>query len=120
MNTDPINSCTKLIIAVLQGDDCTETIHELNGNGFFVTVLSSTGGFLKKKSSTIMIGVDEPQVAEVLALLKQHAGKRKQTVYVDTSSFHGMQSPMIPLAPVQAEMGGAAAFILNMERIEKF
>lgn len=45
-------NCDKLIIAVLQGDDYMETIDELNSHGFYVTILNSSGGFLKKKSVT--------------------------------------------------------------------
>ena len=39
---------SKLILSVLQGDDYDNTVSELNKAGFFVTMLSSTGGFLKK------------------------------------------------------------------------
>ena len=49
----------KLVLAVLQGSDSDNTIRNLNEHGFMVTVLSSTGGFLKKKSTTVMIGVEE-------------------------------------------------------------
>ena len=48
---------SKLVLAVLQGSDSDNTIRNLNERGFMVTVLSSTGGFLKKKSTTVMIGV---------------------------------------------------------------
>ena len=41
---------SKLVLAVLQGSDSDNTIRNLNERGFMVTVLSSTGGFLKKKS----------------------------------------------------------------------
>ena len=41
----------KLLLAVIQGDDYTETVDDLNRGGFFATVLSSTGGFLKTKPS---------------------------------------------------------------------
>ena len=40
----------KMILAVLQGDDYELTVKALNKDGFFATVLSSTGGFLKKRS----------------------------------------------------------------------
>ena len=46
---------SKLVLAVLQGSDSDNTIRNLNERGFMVTVLSSTGGFLKKKSTTVMI-----------------------------------------------------------------
>ena len=39
------NMHNKLILAVVQEDDYDATVSELNQNGFFVTMLSSTGGF---------------------------------------------------------------------------
>ena len=55
---------SKLVLAVLQGSDSDNTIRNLNERGFMVTVLSSTGGFLKKKSTTVMIGVEEDRLEE--------------------------------------------------------
>ena len=51
------NTHSKLIMAVVQEDDYDATVSQLNKNGFFVTMLSSTGGFWKKKNITIMLGV---------------------------------------------------------------
>ena len=48
----------KLILAVLQGDDYHEVVYQLNQNGYYATLLHSSGGFLKKRSMTIMIGVE--------------------------------------------------------------
>ena len=42
------NTHSKLIMAVVQEDDYDATVSQLNKNGFFVTMLSSTGGFWKK------------------------------------------------------------------------
>lgn len=50
---------SKLVLAVLQGSDSDNTIRNLNERGFMVTVLSSTGGFLKKKSTTVMIDLQQ-------------------------------------------------------------
>ena len=69
----------KMLLAVIQGDDYPETVDDLNRNGFFATVLSSTGGFLKKRSVTLMIGVEEHRVPAVLDVLKQCAGRRTWT-----------------------------------------
>ena len=52
----------KLILAVLQGDDYADTVSELTHNGFFVTLLNTTGGFLRKKSTTVMIGVSNERL----------------------------------------------------------
>ena len=44
----------KMIMAILHKNDELETIEELNIAGYMVTKLATTGGFLKKKSTTIM------------------------------------------------------------------
>ena len=40
----------KMIIAVIGSEDAEDLVYELNQNSFFVTKLSTVGGFLKKKS----------------------------------------------------------------------
>ena len=64
---------SKLVLAVLQGSDSDNTIRNLNERGFMVTVLSSTGGFLKKKSTTVMIGVEEDRLEEALDVLQKYS-----------------------------------------------
>ena len=49
----------KLIVAVLRKEDEADTIAELNKKGFFVTELATTGGFLKEKNTTLLIGTDD-------------------------------------------------------------
>ena len=39
----------ELIVAVLQCEYYSEAIEELNGKGFYVTILNSTGGFFRKE-----------------------------------------------------------------------
>ncbi len=72
---------SKLILAVLQGEDYGDVVRQLNENGIFVTILHSTGGFLRKRSVTIMIGVEEAKLEQVLDLLKETAGRRTVTLY---------------------------------------
>ena len=48
----------KMIIAIISSEDADDLVYELNQNSFFVTKLSTIGGFLKKKSTTLMLGVD--------------------------------------------------------------
>ena len=112
---DKDTSRKKLIIAVLQGDDYADTVDELNRSGFFATVLSSTGGFLKKKSVTVMIGVEEEKMQRVLDILKQCAGRRQQMTYSDLSMSAGGPNPSIPMMPVHLSVGGVVAFILNLD-----
>ena len=111
----------KLILAVLQGDDYADTVDELNRGGFFATVLSSTGGFLKKKSMTLMIGVEEARLQGALDILKQCAGRRQQMTYSDLSMSAGgpivePDAANIIISPICAHMMGSRSFVLNPGR----
>lgn len=110
----------KLIIAVLQADDYEGTISSLNKAGFFVTVLSSIGGFLRKRSMTIMVGVEENCVEEVLRILQERAGKRTEIMYqnVGLGHEHGVFSE--PVASMTKVLGGTTVFVLSIEAFHKF
>ncbi len=65
----------KLILVVVRDIDTEPVLNTLLPKGFRVTRLASTGGFLRRGSTTLMIGVDEGQEAEVIDLLKSAVGK---------------------------------------------
>ncbi len=110
----------KMLLAVIQGDDYPDTVDDLNRNGFFATVLSSTGGFLKKRSVTLMIGVEAHRVQAVLDVLRQCAGRRQQMTYSNLSISAGSPNPSIPMMPVQINAGGVVVFIMDLDDIQKF
>lgn len=110
----------KMLLAVIQGDDYPDTVDDLNRSGFFATVLSSTGGFLKKRNVTLMIGVEAHQVQAVLDILKQCAGRRQQMTYSNLSISAGSPNPSVPMMPVQVNAGGVVVFIMDLDEIQKF
>ena len=52
----------KMIFAMLHSEDVDETVEELNKEKYWVTKLSTTGGFLKNKNVTLVIGTEDEQV----------------------------------------------------------
>lgn len=110
----------KLILAVLTGDDYEDTIHDLTQNGFFVTVLNSSGGFFRKKNVTIMIGTDESKCPEVLEILKADAGIREKTTYQNVTAMGYEQMSLVPPIPIKTTGGGTTVFIMDLCSIEKF
>ena len=98
----------KLVQAVLQRSDSDKPIRHLHEHELMVTVLSSTGGFLKKKSTTVMIGVEEEKLEEAMEILQKFAGHRKETVYQPVTMPHGEMSS-VPPVPMEVMAGGAAA-----------
>lgn len=112
--------CNKMVLAVLQGDDYEDLVAELNKNGFYVTLLNTMGGFLRKKSVTIMIGLPEERLPAALEILKQQAGRRTETVYENVLMPQDTISSVPPMVPVQVSCGGATVFVLNMDHMEHY
>ena len=49
----------KLIFAIIRYDNEDEVVNALTQKRFSITKLSSTGGFLRKGNTTLMIGTEE-------------------------------------------------------------
>ena len=114
----------KMILAIVRGEDHYDTVYALNEKGFYVTVLSTSGGFLRQKNITLMICTDESRVEAALAILKRVAGKRTQTVYHSPCAYseHGMFSTaaMVPPVATAQNAGGVTAIVMDVQRMDKF
>lgn len=61
----------KLIVLIVRDNDAEPTIEGLTQAGHRVTRIASTGGFLRSGQATLLIGVEDQQVEEALALLRR-------------------------------------------------
>ena len=104
-------SCNKMILAVISGDDYSNTVQHLNNEGIYATILSSTG----KKSITLMIGVEAEKLETALAVIKAHAGERVQTTIVANTSEAGLSA-----YPIKVHTGGSVVFVMDIEKCIKF
>jgi len=60
----------KLIIAVVQNQDADDVVDSLVQAEYRATRFASTGGFLRRGNTTIMIGVQDNQVDHVIEVLQ--------------------------------------------------
>ncbi len=62
---------SKLILAVIFNADAVEPLSQaLLENDYSVTKISSTGGFLRRQNTTLMIGVEEDRLAGAMAVIR--------------------------------------------------
>ncbi len=106
----------KMILGILNNDDAPVVIQHLNKAGFFVTRLSTSGGFLRAGNVTILVGVNEDAVQKVIDIIHQYSRSRKQLMPTTTEAGVGF----FPTMPVEVQVGGATIFVLNVENFEKF
>lgn len=104
-----------VMIAVLQGQDAPMAIEALTDEGFGVTRLPSVGGFLGRKSASLMIGINEKDEERVLELLNQTSRKRVAFIAVPMEN-----SPLPMPAPTPVTIGGANIFSLEVDHYEEF
>ena len=68
----------KLIIAIVQDEDSSRLVNQLMKNGFGVTKLATTGGFLRAGNTTLLIGVDDDKLHAAMELIEHVCKSRKQ------------------------------------------
>ncbi|MDP2857623.1 MAG: cyclic-di-AMP receptor [Bacillota bacterium] len=107
----------KLIIAVVQDKDSMRLVEGLVDKGYRSTKLASTGGFLREGNTTLLIGVEQQQVDEVVSIIKKTCRSREQLV-TPISPVGGPTDLYVPY-PVEVVVGGATVFVLDVERFEK-
>lgn len=110
----------KIIYAIVSSDDGNRVTDVLNRNGYSVTRLATTGGFLKKGNATLMIGTDEERVDEAIGLIHDTCGKRQKITCDMPAPNIGSISTGYMMMPVTVELGGATVFVTDVERFEKF
>ena len=62
----------KLVLAIIHDEDAGRLTTALNKEGFQVTKLASTGGFLRVGNTTMLIGVEEDRLDEALKMERQN------------------------------------------------
>ena len=113
-----MKACDKMILAIIQDDSYHDVISELNESGFYATILHSSGGFLKKQSVTIMIGLNHEDLEKALKILKSHG---KRTVMQQQVLFTGgTPQPLAATVPIPVRCGGVVLFVLDVDRYERY
>lgn len=107
----------KLIFAIISVDDSHLVIKSLVTKKISVTKLSTSGGFLRKKNVTLMIGVDDKKVDEVIGILEEFSKSRKETIPLLNPIENGMCGVANPTT--QIVVGGATVFIVDVEKYVK-
>ena len=105
----------KMILAIINQDDANMVVNALMQEGYSVTKLSTTGGFLRAGNMTILLGVEDEKVPKVLNIIHKQSHSRRQVI--PTASELGMG--YYPSMPVEVTVGGATVFVLNVDQFQR-
>ena len=109
----------KLVLAIVQDDDAIDLIEELTDKDYRVTKLATTVGFLKSGNTTLMIGVEEKEVKNLINVIEDVCKRRKEMVPTSTPNTIGTNSGMYVPYPIEVEVGGATIFVLDVDQFYK-
>jgi uncharacterized protein YaaQ len=107
----------KLVVAIVHNEDAGALVDALLDREYRATRLHSSGGFLKQSNATIMVGVDDDRIEEILGIVRDNCHARNQVI-----------NPMPPIMepgeffmpyPLEVEVGGATVFVVPVERFER-
>lgn len=102
----------KLVVAVVQDRDWPAVTSALVRHDFRVTKVSSTGGFLRRGNTTLLVGVEDSAVETVTKVIRDTCRPREELVT-------DLSADATAALPISVVVGGATIFVVDVERHEK-
>lgn len=106
----------KLVIAVINNDDSRTVITALTGRDFFVTQLSTTGGFLMVGNTTLLIGTEKERLPELKEITEKILCNARKDESFDRTLGRSMLNHSVE---EKVTIGGAVMFTLSVDEFEK-
>lgn len=108
----------KLIIAIVQDEDASRLVSNLMSEGYSVTKLATTGGFLKAGNTTLLAGVDDERFDGCMKIIEKVCKSRKQLATAPVTM--GGNAGMYTSYPIEVTVGGATVFVLTVDQFVKY
>jgi uncharacterized protein YaaQ len=99
----PGGNTMRMVVSIVSADDAEPVTRALIAAGYRVTRMNTAGGFFRRGNVTLLVGVEEAQVDDVLKVIDANVRQRSQANPVES----GM--PMF----------GATVFVLEAARFER-
>lgn len=105
----------KLAIVILSNKDLPGVLAATSTEGYQSTKIATAGQFLESGQTTVLYGVNDEQVEDLLDLIKNNVTKRVIRREGVESTLEGS----LLKKPVDVEEYGAVAFVIDVEQFRK-
>ncbi len=109
----------KLVIAIVQDEDAGRLISSMMKEGYGVTKLATTGGFLRAGNTTLLTGVEDEKLEHCLEIIEGLCKSRKQLINSNIGAFDASISAAAH-SNIEIMIGGATVFVMNIEEFKKY
>ena len=104
----------KMIMAIVNRQDSGELCQALTVSGYYFTKMATTGGFLTSGNTTLLIGIEDEKVQDVLSVIRSHCSRRIEAL---PSSMQTAEPGLVH--PMEVTVGGATVFVTDVLQFEK-
>ena len=109
------NVVNQLVIATVSGAQAGALTDRLTRDGFYVTQVDSSGGILYEATVSLIIGLNQARLPRLLEHIRECCPTRRRFIPAH------VEAPLLEIQPVmiEAEVGGATIYALDIERFEQ-
>jgi uncharacterized protein YaaQ len=105
----------KMIVSIVNSSDARGLTDALMRKGYRATEISTVGGFLRQRNATVLIGIEDEKVDDVLEIIRDNCPARTERVYPSPPVIGTLLPPA-----TDAQISGAVIFVLDVDRVESF
>jgi uncharacterized protein YaaQ len=111
----PNNVVNQLICVTVAGPQAGTLTVELTRDGFYVTQVDSWGGILREATTWLLVGLDRARLPRLLNHIRECCPTRRRLIPAHA------EAPLLEVQPVmiEAEVGGATVYVLDVEYFEQ-
>ena len=111
----PPNVVNQLVIATVTGSQAGALTDRLTRDKFYVTRVDSGGGILREATISLIIGLDRARLPRLLKHVRECCPTQRR--YIPAH----VEAPLLEIQPmmIEAEVGGATVYALDVERFEQ-
>ena len=108
----------QLLIVIAQNEDAELLTQRLIARDLRATKIDTVGGFLARGNLTLLVGVEDDRVDDVLDVIRETCRTRRHFVNPLSSAADGLSLTVPgPIIPMEVEIGGAVVVSLPVRRL---
>jgi uncharacterized protein YaaQ len=114
---EPPDKVDVLVILVASGLQAPQLMDHLSKEKFNFTKLDSFGGVIQESTICLLLGINQARMRSLLDLVNEYCQPVSQYI-----PAHMVNAPpeYLSMAMVEAKVGGAVLYSMNVERFEQF
>ncbi len=113
--TTPGAEINQLVILVVSGYQAEDLMQSLVERRFYFTKVDSSGGMLNEPAVCLLIGLNSSRLPALLDLVQNCCQPYTQYIPTQLNSQSGYPS----MSMIEAQVGGALLYTMNVERFEQ-